>query len=1008
MRSILSLPTLPAAILFLLSFFPNEIGAEAPDRPDVELSTADFRNPPLSARPRAYWDWMNGALDLDQLTRDLEEMKDKGMGGAEMWDTAALRNPEGSIPDGPPFLGPESLEAIHHCLREAKRLGLELGLVASSGWNAGGAWVMPEHAGKNIYCSTLEVEGPKKISIQIPFPAVPEKCPKNADGTPVYLREVALYALPSHKARLLSSTREAHALSDFFNEGRLNWDVPKGKWIVQRYVLTNNGQQLIAGSPNSMGPFLDYLDPAATEMHFKYILDKLGFTPEEMKESALVSMEVDSMELERGIQWTLKFPDFFSARYGYDPRPWLPALIGWTIENEETTKRFLEDYHNAVSDLLIESHYRTASKVLNEYGLELVAEAGGPGPPIWNTCPVDALKALGAVDIPRGEFWIRHRNMFLVKEIASAAHIYGKPIVDAESFTTWRRWKDSPFIAKPFADRAFCEGLNRITFHGFSHSPPEAGYPGRAYHAGYDLNPRITWWAMARPFLTYLARCCYLLQQGKPAADVCYYYGHQAPNFFPIYHDVPEAPRLPGLGAGYDFDVIDSEALLDRLSVKDGRLVLPDGVQYELLMLPERDSAPFPVLEKIRELVGGGASVLGPPPKTLPGLSYTEADLEKMENIVAEVWGSLTTGRTTERDYGKGKVYAGSTDDEVLQKEGIDPDFEFQVLEGTGSLGWIHRVCGASDLYFVRNEAVSWTEATCSFRVTDKIPSFWFPDSGEVSEVLEYVQKGNRTEVRIALPPWESTFVVFTPEEERPHLAHVYRSEDRELVGEKPKRILESINDGTAFLEVWANGNYRLVDLNGRERSVEVTNLPSPLVIEGPWTVSFTEGWGAPPEKTFETLKSWTDFDEEGIKYFSGTATYRKEIEIPEGYLGEGRRLYLDLGKVRDLAEVEINGNRLGVMWKEPSQVDITAVAKTGTNQLEVEVVNQWINRLTGDLELPPEKRFCRTNQTPWTKDIGGDEVWRIQPSGLLGPVEILPTRLVHIDLEGLAVANKN
>ena len=206
------------------------------------------------------------------------------------------------------------------------------------------------------------------------------------------------------------------------------------------------------------------------------------------------------------------------------------------------------DWKKTISDQLIFSHYTTGRAFLEKYNVELVAEAGGPGPPIWNTCPVDALKALGNVSIPRGEFWIRHRNMFLVKQIASASHIYGKNIVDAESFTTWRRWKDSPYALKIIVDRAFCEGLNCITFHTFANTNPEDGLPGRTYHAGVDINPATTWWEKSRPFMDYLSRCSYLLQNGMFVADVCYFYGDQAPNFYPFFHDVPEKPRLSRVG----------------------------------------------------------------------------------------------------------------------------------------------------------------------------------------------------------------------------------------------------------------------------------------------------------------------------------------------------------------------------------------------------------------------------------------------------------------------------
>ena len=210
--------------------------------------------------------------------------------------------------------------------------------------------------------------------------------------------------------------------------------------------------------------------------------------------------------------------------------------------------------------------------------------------------------------------------MFLVKQIASASHIYGKKLVDAESFTTWRRWKDSPFDMKPIVDRAFCEGLNFVTLCNFASTNPEDGLPGRSLHAGADFNPGTTWWEKSRPFMDYLSRCSYMLQQGLFVADACVYYGDQAPNFFPAFHDVPEKPRIPGLGRGYDYDVVNSDVILNRMSVKDGRIILPDGMSYHVMLLPDQDHMPLEVLEKLAAMVKEGATVTGSPPVTVPGL----------------------------------------------------------------------------------------------------------------------------------------------------------------------------------------------------------------------------------------------------------------------------------------------------------------------------------------------------------------------------------------------------
>ena len=533
-----------------------EGGSLASNQSDLAL---EFRDPGKQARPRAYWNWLNGAVSLSGLTRDLEEAKAKGLGGLEMWDTEAMSNPNGFVPAGPPFMGPESVAAMHHAIKVAKRLDLDLGLITSSGWNAGGSWVTPERASKNLFFAGQVITGPAQIKQKLTFPQVPRHCPKGADGLPQWYQDVAVLAWPDAKDKVIPDLSKVINLTDQLVDGELTWTAPAGSWQVVRYVCSNNGQHLIAASPNSKGLFIDFLDPEQTRFHFEYIIYKLGLKKGGDPDSPLKYLEVDSMELHPGIQWTPKFPDWFKKYHGYDPIPWLPALTKWTIEDEAASGRFQYDYKKTVSDLLIFSHYTTGSEVCREYGLELAGEAGGPGPPIWNTCPVDALKALGNVDIPRGEFWIQHRDMFLIKEIASASHIYGKPYVDAESWTTWRRWRDSPFIRKQIVDRAFCEGLNRITYHGYSHSPEEAGYPGRTYHAGVDMNPRVVWWSKARPFMDYLARCCYMLQQGLFVADVAYFYGDQAPNFWPLFHKVPEKPLLPGLGTGYDYDVVNSD-----------------------------------------------------------------------------------------------------------------------------------------------------------------------------------------------------------------------------------------------------------------------------------------------------------------------------------------------------------------------------------------------------------------------------------------------------------------
>jgi hypothetical protein len=902
----------------------------------VQNLSDEFVNPPDSYKPGAFWCWLNGNMTSTSITRDLEAMKSKGINRAEIWDVAAVRNPS-FIPAGGTFMGDESVKLIKHAIAEGKRLKMSIGIVASSGWNAGGSWVTPEWASKNLFVSEVEINGPQTISIDLPFPKLPEGCPMKEDGKPVFYKEVSVLAVPFSADKKIESLSNIKNLNSSFKDGKLNWEVPQGKWTILRFVCSNNGQQLIVPSPNSNGLFIDFFDPEATKRHLKYFMDRLGVTTENSANAGLDYFEFDSMELAEGTPWTDAFPAVFRERRGYEIENYLPVLAGWDIKN--TTDRFLYDFKQTVSDQLIFSHYQTGTEFLKKYNAELVSESGGPGPPIWETCPVDALKALGSVSVPRGEFWIKHRNMFLIKEVSSAAHIYGQKIVDAESFTTWRRWKDSPFDMKKIVDRAFCEGLNNITFHTFASTNPEDGLPGRTYHAGFDMNPGTTWWDKSKPFIDYLTRCSYLLQQGLFVGDVCYYYGDQAPNFFPLFHDVPEKPRLKGLGKGYDFDVINSDIILNRMSVKDGRLVLPDGMSYAMMLLPDQIHMPLEVLKKIGELVKAGATVVGPRPTTVPGLKDWENENIALNQLADALWGKSDGQPVVENVYGKGRIISGLTPDEVLKRKGIVPDFSFT---GTSDIDFIHRTTVAGEIYFLRNESDEPVTSTCTFRVTGGYPEIWDASTGDISRITDFSNEESGTSFEIGLPAHGSVFVLFSKEN---------RSE----------------------LPVFADNKL------GNKKTG----------ISGPWKVDFPPNWGAPPSVVFDQLISWTESDDNGIKYFSGTATYHNSFNVDAESVK--KKLILDLGEMRDVAEVFVNGKSAGILWKKPFQADISQFVKEGENELKIEVVNLWVNRMTGDMLSEPKDRYCKTNQTFMTKEVwpGGDEPFRLQTAGLLGPVTI-------------------
>ena len=892
------------AFLLILSAF--QVGCQESKTGEkglIGLANA-FVDPPTSSRPGAYWAWLNGDVTKESITFDLEEMKAKGMGRAEIWDVEARNNTNGAFGIGPAFLGDESVDLIKYALSEGKRLGIRIGMVASSGWNAGGDWVTPDWAAKALYSSEINVSGPGPISLELPFPEVPAQAPRKGDGVPVYFQEVAVLAVPNNPNKKIAAFSDIVLLDSQFDGTTLTWDAPPGEWTILRFITSNTGQYLIVPSPNSNGLFIDFFDPEATKRHLGHILERLDITKENAAESGLGYLEFDSMELDEATPWTDAMGSIFRSHHDYDIEQYLPAFSGWELP--EGNDSFLYDFSKTVSDQLILSHYTTGRQFLAEYGIDLVAEAGGPGPPVWDSCPVDALKALGNVSIPRGEFWIQHNNIFLIKEVASASHIYGLSEVDAESFTTWRRWKDAPQAMKKHVDRAFVEGLNMLTFHTFANTRPEFGLPGRAYHAGADINPTTTWWEQAKPFNDYLSRTSYLLSEGLFVSDVAYYYGDKAPNFFPERQGNPDRPTLNGLSPGYDFDVVNTDVILHRMKVSDGRLTFPDGLQYSLLVLPNIDDIPEEVVKKVEELVAKGAHVL-------------------IQNTAIAASFS-------------GDVLRDMTIDEALASLSIEPD----VTVDYSALEFIHRRAGSVDLYFVRNQTGEPIQQTVSFRVSSERAEFWDPVTAEQFIISSATRANGKTSIDLRLPAYGSAFIVFSDE----------------------KRVLPEY-----------------------DRAGELV----PTAIEGPWTLSFPGGWGAPPSVELDELISWTEHQNQGIKYFSGTATYRNSFSLSKAELESSSAIELDLGEVRDVAEIIVNGTSAGVLWTAPFKLNIQDYLSEGENQVEIKITNMWVNRLTGDIDLPDEEKFTRTNRPPMLRPRTelGDETYRIQPSGLLGPVSV-------------------
>lgn len=949
-----------------------------------------FKNLPTSSRPKVYWWWLNGSTDTIRLKQELLSIKKAGLGGVDIFEIGVLpeNNPGNMIPAGPAFMSKESLKAIKFTLDEAAKLDLEVGLNLASSWNAGGSWVEPKHAAKTVYYSKVPAKGSHPQKIKLPFPTItpdkqgnPRLIPYAADGKPVYHEEIVVLAIPAGKKIDLDTTMIIN-ISIFFDADTevLDWNVPAGEWDIYRYVCSNSGEQLIRPSPNSIGPILDHFDSAATRMHLMYFINRLKPLVVAFNKSALKYLYLASYEA-KDFAWTPSLPAEFKKINGYDMFKFLPAIFNPYLFNKETTTNFNHDFAETFSELMINNHYRKAKEICNSYGLKIISEAGGPGH--LHHIPVETLKALGSLDIPRGEFWYNRvfydkdsmvDMLWLVKEIAAASHIYKRRVVEEEAFTSYWDWQEGPSDLKIIADRAFCEGMNRLVIHGFTHNPTGTGYPGIAYYAGTHYNDKRVWWPMIRPFNDYLSRISYILQKTDFVADVLYYYGDKIPNL------VPPKNTLFSVGPGYDYEMINTEILLNDLTVENGELVLPGVSRYRVLYTGEEDEISPAALNKLKSLAEQGAIIVGKKPIKAIGLNrQPEAD-KAVEKLANKLWMTPSGNNFTE----KGKIYSGLMPVKVLEALGVSPDFSYagqQADQRHTALDYIHYKSKDNDFYMLRNTTDQWISRYCFFRQQNKIPEIWDPVSGKIITVSIYNQHEKQVQIPITLPPYGSYFVVFTKGTSSSHYTHVTPS------GQYPPR-LEYVQKGIHFLDT---GIFELKKSTGSEQIKNDTQI---LPLTGEWQLAFPENWGAPDTAIFSELISWAKAEDKGIQYFSGTAAYHKIFEFKNTNLSKDESVYLDLGDLAEVAEVWLNNKSLGITWTKPHRVDVTGLIKNGKNALKVKVANTWSNRLTGDA-ITGEK-FTNTNITKANKNLVPWDHLSLKKSGLLGPVTIQIVKSVH------------
>ena len=959
--------------------------------------------------------------------------------------------------------------------------------------------------------------------------------------------------------------------------GRLDWHVPTGHWVILRLGYTPTGVKNHPAPKEGEGLECDKLSKAALDAHWagfmQKILDDIGPLAGKTLDSSLI----DSYEV-GGQNWTKSFREEFQKRRGYDPLKFLPAFTGRVVDNPAVSERFLWDVRRTIADLFAENYYGHFAELCRQHGLQNAVEP--------YTGPFESLQCGAPADVVMGEFWTGSQGHASVKLVASIAHIYGKTIVGAESFTARPdvgRWQNDPYSLKTLGDLMFCQGVNRYTFHRYAMQPWTNRWPGMTMGPwGIHFERTETWWSQGKPWIDYIARCQFLLQQGRAVADAAYFDGQSAP--------VEMRADNPALPAGYDYDAVDADVLLHGATVQNGRLTLASGANYAVLILPPDDINMTPqMLECLRKLVRAGATVVGPRPRHSPSFqSYPQCDVQ-VEKLAGELWGKCNGRTIRENAYGQGRIAWGKSLAEVLASQNLKPDFEFQGASAGTHLAYTHRVAGASDIYFVSNQRRRFDSAECAFRISGQVPELWHPDTGVIEPAPVWSASSGRTTVRLDFDPAGSVFVVFRhPSRGADHLVAVERDgpeiattkpvelrilkavyrpvpsrddsrldvtakvkalvaagtrripADNEMAGEdpaanivkrlrvefrlnggqqteevqegetleiptgaeivqalygdlraetasadqtvdltgklaalaKPGELEVSVNnelagrdpafgipkelrvdytldgkpgretvregetltlpptrsigqapswetsvatDGSPVVTAWSNGRVTLRTAGGKALRAIASDVPALQTVTGPWQLNLPPDWRAPPSVTLEQLISWTDHTNDGVRYFSGTATYEKEIEIPADRLSPGRELWLDLGAVKNFAEVSLNRQDFGVLWKPPFRVNITRAARPGVNELVVKVTNLWPNRLIGDEQLPPD---CEWNGQqlkawpPWLRDGQPSPTGRLTfstwhhytkdspllESGLLGPVTLRTAERIPVN----------
>lgn len=778
-------------------------------------------------------------------------------------------------------------------------------------------------------------------------------------------------------------------------DGSLDWKVPPGDWTILRFGYVPTGRaQAHPEEPAGVGLEVDKLDKSALDIHFDHMTKVMVETMGSLTGKSFTTLLIDSYEV--GDQnWTARFGEEFKRRTGYDLIPYLPMFTGRIIESTEMTERVLWDVRKVIADMFAENYYGYFRELCHQYGLRSAIEP--------YTGPYDLIDVGTAADLPMAEFWTGNafrKPSARTRMVVSVAHLNSQATAGAEAFTSTEsndKYNLAPYDLKALGDFQFSEGINRFIFHRYALQPWLDKKPGMTMGPwGLHLDRTQTWWTQGHDWITYITRCQYVLQAGKPVADVLAFYGEDGESWAQWGQG-----NLPPVPFGIDFDYVNTAHLMSA-KVESGRIVLSNGLAYRLLLMPDARYSSLQVTQKLLELVKAGAAVSSPAPKRTQTLAnFPEAD-KNLKSVVAELWGDCNGTSITEHAVGRGKIYWGKSIADILSSLHLVCDFGFESSDASEQIVYKHRRTDSVDIYFVSNQRDQKTAIKAKFRVTGKAPELWHADTGVIEPAPVYSEKNGYTSVPLLFDPSGSVFVVFRD----------VTSADHAVSLSAPPHADYQLNATGDSLSLYTAtpGVYSVATAKGRSLTGKA-GTSAALALDDHWTVLFPSNLGAPPSIKLDKLASLSDHADPGVRYFSGTCTYTRDVDLPSDMLAQGNKVFIDLGTVKNLAQVRINGVDFGVLWKPPFRVNIAGALKPGNNHIEIEITNNWANRLIGDEQLPDDcewiavpgrgwrlkewpKWFIENNPRPspriafatWKYYSKGDP---LPASGLIGPFKL-------------------